>query len=423
MPADARRPAGRLTASLLRPALLLAFVILVCARMPDIVLHGRFWAEEGRYFFHDAASMGWRQALLYPVGGYLNIVANGAGLLAHALVPLRLAPFVTTGIALACQACPLLVLLSARDRWLQSPVVLGAATLLLATPAAVDEVWLNSIHSQFQLGLANALILALEPAAGGVGLFRLGLLLLGPLAGPASLFLAPLFALRVLLERSPARLLQALTLGLGGSVQLLLFYQPTGGRSYGIGAAMLACVLFVKQICVPMLGHDAANRLGIRLHDEFARGRLPIRTTVAACLLFACFLLATLRARIAAPRWLFGAALLTAALSDYGAVDGRGNLLWVEFGERYALIPSVLLAMSLLALAADRSRPILRAAAMLLVGWIAAVGLRDEIAAARPVFAHGPDWAAEVRRWQADPSHPLAIWPQGWTVALPPPAR
>ncbi len=154
MPAESRRPAARRTDGLLRPALLLAFVILVCARMPDIVLHGRFWAEEGRYFFHDAASMGWRQALFYPVGGYLNIVANGAGLLAHALVPLRLAPFVTTGVALACQACPLLVLLSARDRWLQSPAVLCAATLLLATPAAVDEVWLNSIHSQFQLGLA-----------------------------------------------------------------------------------------------------------------------------------------------------------------------------------------------------------------------------------------------------------------------------
>ena len=315
------------------------------------------------------------------------------------------------------------MLLSARDRWLQSPVVLAAATLLLATPAAVDEVWLNSIHSQFQLGLANALILALEPAAGAVGLFRLGLLLLGPLAGPASLFLAPLFGLRVLIERSPARLLQALALGLGGSAQLLLFYQATGGRSYGIGPVMLACVLFVKQICVPMLGHDAANRIGIRLHAEFARGSVPIRTAVAACLLLAGFLLATLRTRIPAARWLFCAALLTAALSDYGAVDGRANLLWVEFGERYALIPSVLLAVSLLAVGADRSRPVLRVGAMLLVGWIAAVGLRDEIAAARPVFAHGPDWAAEVRRWQADPSHPLAIWPQGWTMELPSPER
>lgn len=406
---------------ILRLLLLCCFVLLVCARMPDIVLHGRFWAEEGHFFFRDAVLMGWRQALLQPIGGYLNLVANGAGLLAHHLVPLRLAPFVTTGVALLVQCCPLLVLLSARDRWLQPPLVLAAATLLLATPAAVDETWLNSIHSQFQLGLADALILALEPVSGPVGLFRLGLLLLGPLAGPASLFLAPLFALRVLTERSPARLVQAVTLGAGGAVQLLLFFEPTGGRSYGIGPAMLACVVFVKQVCVPMLGHDAAARIGRRLHEEFVRGSLPFRTVRFICLLSAVFLFAILRTRVAAARWLFGAAILTAILSDYGAIDGRANLLWVDFGQRYALIPSVLLALSLLALAADRSRRVMRPVAALLVAWIVAVGLRDEATADRPSFAHGPNWSMEVRRWQADPAHPLAIWPDGWTIELPAP--
>ena len=387
--------------------------------MPDIVLHGRFWAEEGNFFFPRAWQMPWWQALVQPGGGYLNVVANAGGVLAHDLVPLRMAPFVTILVALVCQSCPLLVLLSARDRWLQDGAVLLAATILLATPAAVDEVWLNSIHSQFQLGLANALVLALEPVAGPIGRLRLGVLALGPLAGPASLFLLPLFVLRLLIERTTARLAQCLALGSGSAAQLLLFYQP-GTRQYGIAPALLVAIVLVKQICVPLLGHDMAGRIGSRLRDLSMRGGPPLWFVAPGCLAVLAFCVASLRAHVAAARWLVLAALSTAILSYYAAIGGGAMLLLVDFGGRYALIPSMLLTMSLLAMATDRAHAGTRRVCMVQVAWIAVIGIKDALLADRPLFAHGPNWAAEVRRWQAEPGHVLAIWPRGWTVRLPP---
>ena len=395
--------------------------MLVCARMPAIVLHGRFWAEEGRNFFHDAAVMPWWRALLDPVGGYLNIVANVGGILARHLVPLRQAPFVTIAVALLCQTCPILVLLTARDPWLRQAPVLLAAALLLATPVASEEVWLNSIHGQFHLGLANALILALEPMAGPVGLFRLFLLLLGPLAGPASLFLLPLFGLRLLIERRAARLLQVMTLTLGSVIQLLCFYVPSANRSYGISPATFGSVLFEKHLVLPLLGRHAASPIGNHLHDLLVHGVVPSARLLMVSILFALLLWAVLRSHLPAARWLFLSAMLVELLSDYGAVDGRASLVWASYGERYAFVPSALLSLSILTLAADRRRRLTRRIAVVLVLWIIGIGAHDVLFRQDVVFARGPDWARSVRMWQIDPSQPIQIWPFGWDMTIPAP--
>ena len=407
-----------------RAMLLLLFAVLVCARMPEIVLHGRFWAEEGRFFFFDAWTMRWEHALLTPVGGYLNIVANAAGVLAQR-VPLRDAPFVTIAIALLFQSLPAVVLLTARDAWLEPPFVLLGAVLVVAVPAAADEVWLNSIHSQFHLALADAIILALQPATGAVGRFRLLLLLLGPLAGPTALFLLPLFGLRFLSEPRLARswrrwrLMQLGCLALGTAVQLLLFFQHTAGRSYGIGLRTLVCVFFVKQLAVPFLGHDIALRLGRQVHDALAAGRPLWRILMLTCGLFGLFAVMVLRTRVAAARWLFASATLIAILGFYGAIDGRLNLVSAEFGQRYAIVPMILFTLCLLALLSDQRQAIRMIVAILLL-WIIAAGLRDEASPHPDFFARGPDWAEAVARWKLMPDQSLAIWPKGWTMFLPP---
>ena len=372
--------------------------------------------------------MRWDHALLTPIGGYLNIVANAAGVLAQ-LVPLRDAPFVTIAIALLFQSLPAVVLLSARDLWLRRPFVLLAAVLVVAVPVAADEVWLNSIHSQFHLALADAIILALEPAAGAVGWFRLLLLLLGPLAGPAAWFLLPLFGLRLLSERPPDaglvqswrrwRLMQIACLALGAAIQLLFFYGHTSGRSYGIGLRTLVCVFFVKLLAVPFLGHDTALRLGQQVHDALAAGRPLWRTVVLTCGLFGVLGWTALRARVAAVRWLFASAILVAVPGLYGAIDGRLNLVSAMLGQRYAIVPMILFTLCLAALASDRNR-IIRTSAAILLLWIIAIGLRDEVSPHPGFFAHGPDWAGTVARWERRPGQPLAIWPEGWTMLLPP---
>ena len=84
------------------------FVALICLRLPDVVWRGRFYAEEGEFFFGYAWHMPWGQALWHPLGGYLNIVASGTTLLTKILVergwfPLEDAPYLTEAVALFFQ--------------------------------------------------------------------------------------------------------------------------------------------------------------------------------------------------------------------------------------------------------------------------------------------------------------------------------
>ena len=59
--------------------LLAGCALLICLRMPEIVIRGRFWAEEGVVFFHNAWTLPWSKALLTPLGGYLPLIALRQG--------------------------------------------------------------------------------------------------------------------------------------------------------------------------------------------------------------------------------------------------------------------------------------------------------------------------------------------------------
>ena len=82
---DSDRPSPEQTG--LRPwlviMLLVVFGLLVCARMPMIVVDGRLWAEEGNHFFESAWCMAPGSALFVSFGGYLNLVANAASVAAR----------------------------------------------------------------------------------------------------------------------------------------------------------------------------------------------------------------------------------------------------------------------------------------------------------------------------------------------------
>lgn len=140
--------------------LLAAYAAFICLRMPDVLLKGRFWAEEGNVFFVRAWTLSWHDALLAPWVGYLNIVATSVGLLARNFANMQSAPYVTTLIGLLFQLCPAVLILTIEEPWLQRRSVLVVSLLLIATPPASEEVWLNTLHSQFHLALCAALILS-----------------------------------------------------------------------------------------------------------------------------------------------------------------------------------------------------------------------------------------------------------------------
>ncbi len=169
-------PALSRQAVAVRAGAMLTFIVLVLLRLPAVTRHGRFWAEEAKLYFHNAWIMPWWQVLFRPANGYLSLYANVGGLLARYCVPLEQAPRVTAALALLAQCLPILVLVTARDRWLRPAPILFAAVLLLAMPPLCDEVWLNTANSQFHIALAAALCVALDAPSGWSGRTRGALL-------------------------------------------------------------------------------------------------------------------------------------------------------------------------------------------------------------------------------------------------------
>jgi hypothetical protein len=400
---------------LVRIGLVAAIAALLFIRMPA-VLHGRLWAEEGIVFYEHAVTMPAWQALFLPYAGYLNLVANAAPVIARAMVPLEYAPWIITAIGLILQCCPAVLLVCARDAWLQPPLVRIAALLLIAAAPQVEEVWLQTLHSQFHLALCAAIILALEIPGRRLAIFAGVLLFLGPLAGPPACAMAPLFLVRAVIDRSWARLVQTCALGAGTALQLLLFYSHHSGRVYGIGPIVLLCIVYIKQIVVPLLGVKVAAAETARLQARIAAHLFPWRAVTVSLTLFAVVCAAMVRGRQAPSIWLFLAACLTGWIGYYGAIGDRRLMLLIGAGGRYVFLPEVLASLAMLALASASMRPerwLARASVAVLV----LVGIQD-LRAYDKFIKTGPNWQQEVALWRHDHAHPIATWPTGWVMNL-----
>jgi hypothetical protein len=400
---------------------LAVFVALVWLRLPVPMHDGRFWAEEGTLYFAHAWTLPWAQALLISSNGYLSLAANVGGLLARYAVPLEDAPHVTAMFALGLQALPALLLATARDAWLRKPIVLMAAMLLLAMPPVCDEVWLNLANSQFHLALAAALCLVLAIPSGMYGIPRNVLLFLTPLSSPASIALAPLFVARAIWDRQKSRALQAGCIVSGAVLQLTLFYHPLAERGHLLGPATLASIFVVKHLAIPFLGEEEANFIAADVHGDIIAGHYPVLAIFAAFVAVSALVLAIAIRRRPEPVWLLLAGGAIACLSYEAALGGGPSLITAVGVNRYAFVPCMLTALALLsfaATAADRLSQI----AWATVCWLLVISVQQTLLPQDAVFVNGPSWKTEIAKWRADSKHPIAIWPIGWVMQLPPQA-
>lgn len=408
-----------------RLALLAGFALLVALRLPRTWTHGRFLDEEGTIFF----AYGWHRpaldALFRSFGGYLNLAANGVALVDARLVqagvlPLLYAPYFTMLAALGAQLVPAALLLTARGRWLASRWAVVAALLILAISAATEEVFLNVLHIQFHLALAAALILALDvPARRGTRLAYHAILFLAPLCGPGAIILAPFFALRALVERTAGRIAQAVALGAGTALQLLVFFQPSPARGAMLSPVELASLLFVRLVLLPFRGFSRANRLGTGMYESYAAGgSLWWWGAVALVAWFALLTVLALRDRRDAAAWLIVPALAIGLVSFGGGMIVASPRDWfsVGAGERYNYLPLLLSMLGLVALA-RRPSGIHRPVCIVLCVLMLVLSAKRY---PKPIkeLKSGPDWSIEVAKWQRDHDyHPLG-WPADWPLDL-----
>ncbi|HEY4252868.1 MAG TPA: hypothetical protein VGM87_16785 [Roseomonas sp.] len=384
--------------------------------MPHI-LRGRFWAEDG-LFLLDAWTRPFLDAMTTPHTGYFNIVASLAAQ-AATLMPLQYAPVASCAVALAFQTLPALLLVLSAIPWLQRPSHLLIALLVVATLPSSEEVWINSITSQYHLILCGGIILADRVHTGRVR-FLHGLILgLAPLSGPGSAFLIPLFLARACIDRSRGRLIQAAILGLCAIPQIAsIFINLEANRNFGIDPELLLLIIYAKHIVSPLLGraHSVDIASDLAQHHQLGDvGILPLLIPAAALLAFA---FTVLRYGNTESRWLAAAGAVVLFLSYFGALGPQAQLLGADFGMRYAFAPQLLLELSLLGIAVTASAPV-RKVTRIIVLWTVFVGLHGFVLVDQKM-ARGPSWREQIAARDPAANAPIVLWPTSWAIRLPP---
>lgn len=401
-----------------RVILVFLFVVLISSRLPNVLLSGRVWAEEGKCFMQDAMVLPWAQALFHSVGGYLNIIANLAGIVAVYGVSLEHARFVGPTVGLLFQSLPAILIVSSKLRWLRGRTALVAALLVVGTVPLAEEVWLNSLHPQFHLALCAALILAMPAVRGWPGRLHLVLVGLAALCGPTAWLLLPLFTARALSDRSRARARQSAVLAACVLIQVIFFHQAGSGGDFAPDIGGVGSIIVVKHLLVPAFDYRTASAISDSLLGMAQNHVVPIaiiaaETTGCAIISMALWL--------RSPRelfWMFASAVIMAVPSYVAARGGSLMALSITSGNRYAFAPQILLELSVLGVAMT-STETARLLARLGVSWWLVVGIAElRSSPSLGMFADGPSWVEEVAAWRQDHTHIARIWPGPWTVDL-----
>lgn len=249
--------------------LLVFFACIICWRSSDVILYGRFWAEEGDNFFYHAWITPQLQMLLYSFGGYLNLATNATTLIAARYIPLQYSPYFTSITGLLFQLLPLFLLLTAKDEWLNSTKARILTTVLLLLVPEAIETSLQSLHIQFQLTLASVILLVLQPVSSYQRYFRLFILALAGLSGVMNICLIPLFFIQYFLEKKQYRLEQLCIVLISCSIQYFIFYETVSNRFHNFFISDFFEIFFVRNLLFPFLGTNTETiKYANFLHDH-----------------------------------------------------------------------------------------------------------------------------------------------------------
>ena len=290
--------------------------------------------------------------------------------------------------------------------------------VIIASLPMSQEIWLSSIGTQCHLNLCVALILILETQYTQLGrVFTNTLLILGPLSGPGSSVMVPLFLLRAALERSKARLFQALILATAALVQFAVFWRPQE-RTFGLDPLLLLNALFVKHIMGPFLGVQQTLDLAGGWRKVYQEGHIPcVPGIIAAVIIFSIFAFAVWRNRKPEPIWFYCTGLMLTVLSCFGCLGDHSALLDPGSCERYVFAPQVLFELALLNMAYS-GVGLTRLLSGGIIAWLLVIGMHEYFWTPG-YFTEGTSWRSEVRHWREDPKHRIKIWPIGnWYVDL-----
>ena len=344
----------------------LIYALFILTRLPQNPFNGgRILAEDGTVFLAYAWHASPLQALFRSYAGYLNVTANGTGVLTAFLIKKHIismadAPVSIGMIAFFFQLLPAVLILWGRADWLPSNKARIAGVAVIALCPKCEEVWLNGMHIQFWLALCCGLILALDMEKNcRMWLLKGSILFLGPLSGPASIIISPFFLLRSWIDRSVSRLLQTIIIGTSGLIQLLFFYSSFSAREHHLSADVIVNVVALRTLGISFLGIFAkyVGQMDILALHNGLFSFFEIFSLFISVLGISYMLGVIFYARWRSPSWLMMMSLSSIIVPFlFGAlIEKEQDVFWIKGFERYNFLPVVFIGLCTLSLGLKRS--------------------------------------------------------------------
>ena len=331
--------------------LLAAAVLVIVLREPGFFLNPRFWAEEATVYFRGALLHPWWEFLFMRQFGYLCFAANVSALIAANTVSLRNAPLVGTLFSFFVMLIPISLVIWSPSPWWTPRLKKVIFVLLFLVVPVTGEIWLTSLHSMNYLNVIPFLLL-LEEQARSRWRARLNysLLVFAGLATPVSGLFVPLFLLRYWRSRSREDLIQTLSLGACGALQLffLLQHQSTGPAAIAVGSrfemvswTVVPSILALRTVIVPVLGPWLAGAFVQLMHSVGPDGTVVLSLSVV--LTVSAFLWWLARKKPGSwPLYFAFLQVYIASLVALASYHQRLELIDSLYGARYFYLPTLI---------------------------------------------------------------------------------
>ena len=185
--------------------MVLVYIIYLFFRNPEILIEGRFFAEEGSVFWSYALANSTLETLFFvPVtGGYMLFNAN-IQILLSTYFPLIFSPLITVWTSIIISLLPSFLYFKLNSKAEENIFHLSVSIALIYLPSLnFLEVFANSINSQTYLGIASLIIVIYGLNNNDSTLYKTQhfILFVSFLSGYYSLILTPILLIKYLLEK------------------------------------------------------------------------------------------------------------------------------------------------------------------------------------------------------------------------------
>jgi hypothetical protein len=386
------------------------YLVLSAIKMRKYLVCGRFWAEEGTFFYSDISTRKFFDAIFFTFHGHLEIVTNLV-VYASTFVSLKYAPLVTTYLSLAAQFIPICFVIRYRESLSLTRFKLVLMLIIAVGLPQASEVWANSINLHFHFCLLAALIAAIGLSDGPNKWVSRILLGVSGLSGISSNFLVPVFAFLAVSTKEKERWIQFLILVSTAFLQIVLLVSNSfqgGQREYFSTPLAFWLAPVAQSVISPLFGFYMGDKL-----IDVLREALNLNSgSFVLALVFSIPIIYLLVIGLENKCNKFGVMVLSVFVimlaSIFTAIGDKLMLISSSGGGRYFYASNVLLSIVVLGMAGRKNIFVVVSVLLLVFNSLGNVKR----------YIGGPDWRSNFEIVRNNKELTYSIWPDGWRMSV-----